>query len=119
MNCRILFLTMTALAAVLLVVWLPIYFLRTKKQLKETEVVTKPSILLSSLPPLPPIVLPSLSTPPTPIPESSATPPAPAPPRVEAIPVAPPQEEKEAPTPSVGDVHDIPMFTPRHALIPG
>lgn len=62
MNCRILILTMTALTTVLLVV-LPIYYLRTKKQVDATEVATKPNILLSPLPPLPPIVLPSLSTP--------------------------------------------------------
>lgn len=114
MNCRILILTMTALSTVLLVV-LRMYYLRKKKQLDATEEATKPSILLSPLPPLPPIVLPSLSSssPPVPSAEPPVPPPAPASPGMK------PKKAPEAPTPSIGDVRDIPMFTPRHALLPG
>lgn len=115
MNCRILILTMTALSTVLLVY----YCMRTKKQLDATEVATKPNILLSPLPPLPPIVLPSLSTPPIPAAETPAPPPAPASPGMKPIPAAPKKAPEEAPEPSLGDVRDIPMFTPRDALIPG
>ena len=123
MNCRIIFLTMTAtmtvLTAILLVVVLSIYCLKKKKQLDATEEATKPSILLSPLPPLPPIVLPSLSPPPIPAAETPAPPPAPASPGTKPIPAAPQKAPEEAPEPSIGDVRDIPMFTPRDALIPG
>lgn len=116
MNCRILILTILALTTAVLLV---VYYMRTKKQLDATEVATKPNILLSPLPPLPPIVLPSLSTPPIPASETPAPPPAPASPGMNPIPAAPKKAPEEAPEPSIGDVRDIPMFTPRDALIPG
>ena len=83
--------------------------LRSKKEPEATEQATQTSVFLSPLPPFPPIVLPlpgsaELQATAVDSPEESPAPPPP---------VAPP-----SPPPSIADVRDIPMFTPRHALIP-